>query len=75
VAEVRRLGVAFELALLPDMDLVLQDEFQKLGVTEPVGGGFLKPDAQGLAQAGEAEFLSGWFRDWHVSMVSLLVLG
>jgi len=62
------------LALLPDMDLVLQDEFQKLGVTEPVGGGFLKPDAQGLAQAGEAEFFQGVSR-LAVFMVSLLVLG
>ena len=47
--------------VLPDVEFVLQDEFQKLGVTKPVGGGFLEPDAEGLAQAGEAEFFQGGF--------------
>ena len=53
--EVGGLGAAFHLTLLPDVEFVLEDEFQKLGVTETIGGGFLEPDAQGLAQAGEAE--------------------
>jgi hypothetical protein len=57
--EVGGLGAAFQLTLLPDVEFVLQDEFQKLGVAQTVGGGFLEPDAQGLAQAGEAEFFQG----------------
>jgi hypothetical protein len=44
------------LALRSDIEFVLQDEFQKLGVAQTVGGGFLEPDAQGLAQAGKAKF-------------------
>ena len=30
-------------------------------MAQTVGGGFLEPDAQGLAQAGEAELFQGGF--------------
>jgi len=40
--EVGGLGAAFQLALLADVEFVLEDEFQKLGVAQSVGGGFLE---------------------------------
>lgn len=51
--EVGDLHPALDLALMADVDLVLQDEGQKLLVAELVGGGLLEPDRQGLAQPGE----------------------
>ena len=59
--EVGGLGAAFQLALLPDVEFILEDEFQKLGMAQTIGGGFLEPDAQGLAQAGETELFQGGF--------------
>jgi hypothetical protein len=47
--------------LLADIQFVLKDEFQTLGMAQTVGGGFLKPDAQGLAQTGETELFQGGF--------------
>lgn len=36
-------GTAGDLALLADVELVLQDQFEELAVGEPVRGGFLQP--------------------------------
>jgi hypothetical protein len=47
--------VAFHLPLLADVEFVLTDEFEELGVAQPIGGGFLQAHVQRLAQAGEAE--------------------
>jgi hypothetical protein len=40
--EVGGLGAAFQLALLADVEFVLKDEFQELGVGQTIGGGFLQ---------------------------------
>ena len=55
VAEVRQLGVPFHQALLADVEFVLTDEFEELGVAETIGGGFLQAHVERLDQAGEAE--------------------
>ena len=52
-AEVRRLDPSLDLALLADVDIVLEGEGQKLLVREPVGERLLEAHGQGLAQAGE----------------------
>ena len=72
--EVGGFGAAFHLALLADIEFVLQDEFQKLGVAQTVGGGFLKPDAQSLAQTGETEFFQGGFEAGSVHGVMELMV-
>jgi len=46
-----------DLSLLPDVDLVLQDEGQKLFGCESIGRGFLQPHRQRLAQSGESELM------------------
>lgn len=48
---------ALDLALLADVDFVLQDEGQKLFGREPIGRGFLQPHGQGLTQPGEPELM------------------
>jgi hypothetical protein len=42
------------LALVADVDLVLEDEGQKLFRGEAVGGRFLESDRQRLAQPGQS---------------------
>jgi hypothetical protein len=69
VAEVRQLGVAFHLPLLPDVEFVLADEFEELGMAESVGGGFLQPHVQRLEQAGEAELFQGGLEGVHVWLI------
>ena len=59
MAEVRQLGVAFQLPLLADIEFVLADEFEELGMAQTIGGGFLQAHIKGLAQAGEAELFQG----------------
>ena len=54
-----RLGASPELSLVTDVEFVLKDEFEELGVGELVGGSFLQPGWQTLAEAGEAEFFEG----------------
>ena len=68
MAEVRQLGVAFHLALLPDIEFVLTDEFKELGVAETIGGGFLQAHVQRLDQAGEAELFQGGGEGIHVGL-------
>lgn len=46
---------AFQVALVADVELILEDEFEELGVAETVGGGLLKPHGEVGAEAGEAE--------------------
>ena len=55
-AEVGGLGVAFNLPLLADVEFVLTDEFEELGMAQTIGGGFLQPHVQRLDQAGEPIF-------------------
>ena len=50
-----RAGAQGNLALLPHVHLVLQQDFEELGVTEPIAGGFLEPYADGGGQTGEPE--------------------
>jgi hypothetical protein len=45
----------FQMALLSDVELVLKDELQKLGMAETVGGGLLEADRQVGAEAGQAQ--------------------
>jgi hypothetical protein len=45
------------LALVTDVDFVLQDEGQKLFVCEPVGRGFLESDGQRVAQSGQSQIM------------------
>jgi hypothetical protein len=49
--------VAFHLPLLPDVEFVLADEFEELGVAQAIGGGFLQAHVERLDQAGEAELM------------------
>jgi hypothetical protein len=44
------------LSLVTDVELILEDEFEELGVGELVGGSFLQSGWEALAEAGEAEF-------------------
>ena len=59
MTEVRRLGAAAELTLMADVELVLKDEFEELGMTELAGGSLLKAGRKALTQAGETELLEG----------------
>jgi hypothetical protein len=59
MTEGSRLGASPELSLVTDVEFVLKDEFEELGVGELVGGSFLQPGWQTLAEAGEAEFFEG----------------
>ena len=68
VAEVRQLGMTFHLPLLPDVEFVLTDEFEELGVAQAIGGGFLQPHVQGLDQAGETELFECGLEGSHVGL-------
>ena len=48
-------GAAQDLALLSDVDFVLEEEFQELGVGEVVALGFLEAHVEALEEAGEGE--------------------
>jgi len=52
--EVGGFGSPLQVALLPDIEFILEDQLQELLMTKSVGGGFLKPDIQALGQAREA---------------------
>ncbi len=67
-AEVGGLGASIHQALVADVQFVLADQFQELGVTEPVGGGFLQTNVQGLGQAGEPELFECGFKGIHGSV-------
>jgi len=45
-------GAARDLALLPHVDLVVQDQLQEFGMMEPAGGGFLVPAESVLCERG-----------------------
>jgi hypothetical protein len=48
-----------EVALLADVELVLEDELEELGVAEAIGGGLLEADGQIGAEAGKAQLAEG----------------
>ena len=50
---------ALEVALLADVELVLEDELEKLGVSEAIGRGLLEADGQIGAEPGEAQLSEG----------------
>jgi len=50
---------AFEMTLAADVDLVLEDELQELGMAESVGGRLLQADGERGAEAGEAQLAQG----------------
>ena len=70
---VRQLGVAFHLPLLPDVELVLADEFEELSMAQTIGGGFLQAHVQRLAQAGEAELFQCGLEGIHVWLMVAVV--
>jgi hypothetical protein len=57
--EISGLGPAFHQPLLADIDFVLADQFQELGMAQAVGGRFLQANVQSLQQTGEAELFQG----------------
>ena len=59
-AEGGRLHAAIDLPLVAHQQLILQDQFQELGVAELVAGGFLQPHVQGFGQAREPQLRAGW---------------
>ena len=67
--EVRQLGVAFHLPLLADVEFVLTDQFEELGMAQPIGGGFLQAHVQGLDQAGETELFQCGGECIHVGLM------
>lgn len=48
-------GAAQDLALLADVDFVLEDEFEELGVWQVVALGFLEAHVEALEESGEGE--------------------
>jgi len=50
-----------EPALLPQVEFVLENEGQKLGMGEPAGGGFLQAHPEGGRQAGKPELFERQF--------------
>jgi hypothetical protein len=48
-------GAAQDLALLADVDFVLEDEFQEVGVGQVVALGFLEAHVEALEESGEGE--------------------
>ena len=64
--EIGGFGAAFHHALLADIDFVLADQFQELGMAQPVGDRFLEPHVQGLQRTGEAELFQGIFKIAHI---------
>jgi len=58
--------VAFHQALLPDVEFVLTDEFEELGMAQTIGGGFLQAHVQRLDQAGETELFQCGLEGIHV---------
>ena len=53
---------ALEVALLADVELVLEDELQELGVAEAIGRGLLEADGQIGAEARRGAAGGGWSR-------------
>src|SRR6185295_5227086 len=49
--EVSGLGSPLHAALMANIHLILEDQFQELAVAESTGGGLLKANIQGLGQA------------------------
>src|SRR5271168_2612169 len=53
--ELGRLGSQRESALFPHVEFVVQDEFEELGMGEPVGSSLLEAHGKGLAQSGQTQ--------------------
>jgi hypothetical protein len=64
-AEVGGLGAPGQFAFLAHVQFILQDQLQELGMGEAIGGGFLQPHAQALAQAGQTQVSQGGFKVVH----------
>ena len=58
-AELGPLHTAFDLSLIADQQLVLQDQLQELGMAQLVTGRFLQPDVQGFGQPRQAQLTQG----------------
>jgi len=56
-AELSGLGATSQKTLLADVEFVLEDQFEELAVAQAIGGGFLQPNGQALAQTGQAQLL------------------
>jgi len=54
---------------LADIDFVLADQFQELGMAKPVSDRFLQPHVQGLQQTREAELFQGVFKIAHIQVL------
>ena len=59
LAELGGAGASGQLSLVADVEFILEDQFEELGVAEAVGGGFLEAHRQAEAQAGEAQGFEG----------------
>jgi len=57
LAERRGLGAPGDQPIVPHGQLVLKDQFQELGVVEPVGLGLLEPDFQRGGQTAQTQTL------------------
>jgi hypothetical protein len=55
----------FDWSFNPAIQFVLADQFQELGMAQPVGDRFLQSDIQGLDQTGETELFQGVFKSAH----------
>ena len=60
-AEVSGFGASFEAALVPDVEFVLEDELEELGMAEACGGGFLQAHGKRTGQARQTELAEGGF--------------
>lgn len=55
LAEAGLLAAAMKGAAVADVEFVLEEQFEELGVGELMGGGFVEAEFEVFAQAGEAE--------------------
>jgi hypothetical protein len=52
--------------LMPDVEFVLEEEFEELFVGEVVASGFLQAQVERRGEAAEAQFLEGLLKAWMV---------
>ena len=69
-AEGGRLHATIDQPLVADHQLVLQDQFQELGVAQVVAGGFLQSHVERLGQAREPQLTQGCLERIFHRMVS-----
>ncbi len=58
--------MALNLPLLPDIEFILIDQFEELGMAQTIGRGFLQAHVQRLDQTGETELFQCGLDGIHV---------